>query len=463
MNYKVLILFLIYVVFIISLGFFNPKSQRSRYGIRKGVHLFTGLIIFYLTFRISREALLWLFVGGTFFSFLTYSLKRFNYIHVTRESSLGTLFYPLGILSSFLVLYHLPIHYFQTALMFLVVSDTLANLGGYLLNRNPEFMILSEKKTPLGILFFSVSAFMIALLLLPGSRETLAFILLTVVCAIHFEIISYRGSDNLAIPLGSAFFFLLTYDIEVNSIWLTAVMLVMAMAAVFFYKKAILTRNGSIAAYLLGVYLFGILGPEWGLPVAVFFISSVLFTRLNSRVNQKKNRSGERNVWQVTANIAVGVLISVIYLITADPIYIWLFISVVSAVTADTWASEIGPVFQKRCFSLSTRKSAAAGISGGISLSGTLAAYSGALAIALIGLYGFGVDPDLKRILALSFSGLLASFVDSILGAFLEPWLLERKFFLNNRGSRNLTPNDLVNFLASFSAPLFYLLMESIM
>ncbi|MFW5877778.1 MAG: hypothetical protein ACOCUP_01570, partial [bacterium] len=275
MNYQVIILFIVYMVFLISLGYFRPEDNKSKFLIRKSVHLITGLLIFFLTFQVSKQALLILFIAGTIFSFCTYFIKRLNYIHVTGESSWGTLFYPVGILLSYLILYNMPLYYFQITLLFLAISDTVANTGGYLVTGNPKFVILNEKKSPIGILGFAITAFPIALALLPDSdMETIFYILLAIIFAIHFEIISYKGSDNLAIPAGTALFFYITHGKDINILWITSVMLAMALVSVLLYRTGTLTRNGSIAAHLLGIYIFGILGIEWGLPVTFFFVSS---------------------------------------------------------------------------------------------------------------------------------------------------------------------------------------------
>ncbi len=461
MNYQVLVLLIAYMVLILSLGYFRPESKHSKYLIRKGVHLVTGLVIFYLTFRFSRQTLLIVFIAGTVFSFLTYFVKRFNYIHVTGGASWGTLFYPVGILSSFLVLYDLPLYYFQISLLLLAISDTVANMGGYLVPGNPQFAILSEKKTPVGIIGFALSAFIISLVLLPGSgKETLLFVMLTVVCAIHFEIISHKGSDNLAIPLGTALFFFFTHGKEINALWIAAVILSMGMISIVLYRGGILTRKGTIAAHLLGVYLFGILGPDWGIPVAFFFVTSVIFTRINGWVHRKMHGAGRRNIWQVMANILVGLVFSIGFLISSQLIFIYLFISVVAAVTADTWASEIGPVFHKKCLSLSGWRIAASGVSGGISVAGTLAAFTGSFLVAMLAWTVFFQGMDFQTILILAFAGFLASFVDSALGAFVEPRMNRMAYFVKRIGSESISPNDVVNMLASLAAPLFFLLMN---
>jgi uncharacterized protein (TIGR00297 family) len=462
MNSQFIILFIVYALFLIILGYFKPKGKHSKYLIRKSVHLITGLLIFYLTFHMSRQNLLILFIAGTVFSFASYFIRRFNYIHVTGNSSWGTLFYPVGILLSFLILYNMPIKYFQISLLFLAVSDTIANIGGYLVTGNPHFTILSEKKSAVGIMGFTVTAVLIAIALLPASNpETFFYALLVVVCAIHFEAISFKGSDNLFIPLGTAAFFYLTFSKDFNILWLTTVIIIMGVVSIFLYRTGILTRGGSIAAHLLGIYIFGILGPEWAAPVAFFFISSVTFTKINGIVHRKDHSAGNRNIWQVMANILVSVVFSILFLISGQQIYIYLYISSIAAVTADTWASEIGPIFQKRCFSLAKWGKADAGVSGGISIAGTLASFSGSILLSLLAWKVLFRVIEIESILIISTAGFLASFMDSVLGAFLEPRLEKLKYF--NGGSESISPNDVVNLTASLTAPLFYLLFSHIL
>ena len=231
----------------------------------------------------------------------------------------------------------------------------------------------------------------------------------------------------------------------------------MGLISFLLYRIKILTMNGTIAAYFLGIYLFGVLGVDWGIPVSFFFVSSVIFTRINGVVNRKLHVAGRRNLWQVLANILACLVFTIWFLISSQLIFIYLFISVVAAVTADTWASEIGPVFQKKCFSLSGWRMATAGVSGGISIAGTLAAFAGSFLVTLLAWIGFFPKMDFQMILILALAGFLASFIDSFLGAFLEPQLDELNYLMKRTGSESISPNDLINMLASFTAPLFYL------
>jgi uncharacterized protein (TIGR00297 family) len=134
--------------------------------------------------------------------------------------------------------------------------------------------------------------------------------------------------------------------------------------------------------------LAGIKGWPWLMPVLLFFLSSAAFTKWQHSAKGGGN-SMARNAWQVIANIIWAVISSVLYLFTQNEIFILFYIAFVAAVTADTWASEIGPLFHKKCISLSTMRTVPAGTNGGISFSGSLAALAGATVISSLSYYTF--------------------------------------------------------------------------
>ncbi|MFW5821889.1 MAG: DUF92 domain-containing protein, partial [Tangfeifania sp.] len=347
---------------------------------RKLIHFFTGIVIFLLTYFTDKNTLLWLILGGSVFAFFTYPVKKFHFLHKTTYKSFGTLFYPLGILSAYLVLYNFHFNYFRIALLLLAVSDTAANLTGKIIRRNTYFRVTHEKKSFFGLIAFALTAWGIFYLFLPDSLfSNKSYLFFLILAAVNFEVISFRGSDNLSIPLGMALIFSSgNFSSGSNFSYLAGVIIVMAAGCYLLYKWKFLTRSGSLNAYLLGVYLLGILGVRWAVPVIIFFVSSVLFTKLNARANKKPSIiSKPRNSWQVLANSLAAIIFSAIYLISKDSFFVFLFAASVAAVTADTWASEIGPVFNRKCFSLASFKTGRAGISGGVSVAGSLAALAG--------------------------------------------------------------------------------------
>lgn len=457
----VITIFIVYAAALISLKFLKIKSEKFRYITRKSVHLVTGLVLFFLTYHFEKQTILMLIIAGTLFSIITYKFSRFSYIHTTSGTSLGTLFYPIGILASHLLLYNMPDNYFRLTLMILTVSDTIANLSGEISTQkiNFRFTIFSEEKSIFGAAGFALSAFILHMIFLPGQPE-IYYIFLSVIAAVNFEIISARGSDNFSIPVGCSLFFLLTHDKSFSLIPLIILIPLLAWGTVMLYKKNVLTRYGSIASYMLGVFLITLPGSAWIIPVLVFFLTSVIFTKINGRMNRKQEDTNRRNIWQVFANIFFAVVSAALYLVTENNIFIFFYITLVAAVTADTWASEIGPVFSKRCFSISDFKLKDSGISGGVSLPGTAAALSGAFLISILSYYLFFNNINYTMVTLLSLSGFASVFVDSFLSAFLEPVLLKIRFFKDRSDPDSPTPNDIVNLSASITAPIFFLLFR---
>jgi uncharacterized membrane protein len=117
-------------------------------------------------------------------------------------------------------------------------------------------------------------------------------------------------------------------------------------------------------------------------------------------------------------------------------------------------------VVHRQSFSLADRKFRKSGISGGISTAGTLAALAGSFCISWFALYIFQGPTESGLIIMLTVSGFLASLVDSVLGAFIEPRLEKWAVFRNSQGTDKISPNDVVNFTASLSAPVFYWLLR---
>jgi len=170
---------------------------------------------------------------------------------------------------------------------------------------------------------------------------------------------------------------------------------------------------------------------------------------------QNNRNDGGRNAWQVVANIIWAVVSSVLFLLTGNEFFVMLFIVYVAAVTADTWASELGPIFNKKSFSLADFRMHKAGVTGGISFAGTLAAAMGALIVSWTGFLLFYDQTDWNIILLIALSAFLACFADTLLGAFVEDKMLKMPFFINKKGTESITPNDMVNLGGSLTAGFF--------
>ena len=138
-----------------------------------------------------------------------------------------------------------------------------------------------------------------------------------------------------------------------------------------------------------------------------------------------------------------------------------LFLAALSAVNADTWATEIGKLSHSPPRLLTNWKPALPGTSGAISGMGTFGAFCGALIIPLSALL-LWTNLTFTEIFAVTWAGFLGSLIDSVLGATLQAQYrdqttgetTERTYGADGRSAvliRGLPwfNNDVVNFLAS--------------
>jgi uncharacterized protein (TIGR00297 family) len=166
--------------------------------------------------------------------------------------------------------------------------------------------------------------------------------------------------------------------------------LVFAGAAAFAaWRAGALTRGGALAALAVGAltYASGTIG--FTLVLLAFFIPSVLLSRLGKarkRALLDIGKGGARDAMQVLANGGVATVCAVAWAVTHDVRWAAAFAGAYAAATADTWATEIGTLARKQPCSILTLRPVPTGLSGGITLPGTLAEIAGAVWIGIIAL-----------------------------------------------------------------------------
>ena len=186
-------------------------------------------------------------------------------------------------------------------------------------------------------------------------------------------------------------------------------------------RASMLTSGGAIAAAAVGALTFGIGGLAPSMLLLTFFLSSSLLSGQGSARKQlmveRSAKGGKRDEWQVLANGAVPALLAVGYGLTDQNLWLVGVTGALAASNADTWATEIGVLASARPRMITNLRAVEAGTSGAISLLGSAAALTGAL---LIGLVASLVTGNIGLLYAAGAAGLLASFIDSLLGATLQ-------------------------------------------
>ena len=213
-----------------------------------------------------------------------------------------------------------------------------------------------------------------------------------------------------------------------GNLLITSILIVGLIAASL--RANILDKQGIIAATLLGLFV-GFLGHwTWLLLLLCFLLSSHIATkwRFEEKTERGLNEStdGHRGWVNVAANGGMPALVALLTFLVDDwESGLWMFAAAVAVATSDTWASEIGCLDQ-RVRMITTLKPCEAGVNGGFSPNGQLAAVAGGLLIGASALVAslvmFSAPVSDQIVIAGIVAGLgfLGCQIDSILGAVLE-------------------------------------------
>jgi uncharacterized protein (TIGR00297 family) len=242
-----------------------------------------------------------------------------------------------------------------------------------------------------------------------------------------------------------------------------------AVIAYLAWRTRSLNRSGAWAAVLTGGLVFGLGGIAWAVVLLTFFVSSSALSRLSSQRKAaagEKYAKGSRRDWgQVLANGGLGALLAIAHGLLPELSWPWIaFAGAMAAVTADTWATEVGVFSSTRPRLITSGVMVERGTSGGVTLVGYLAVLGGSLLIGGAAAI-FESTASLAIIAAAALAGLAGSTVDSLLGATVQAMYYcpdcrketERHpehscgtATQHKRGWRWLG-NDMVNFICSFS------------
>jgi uncharacterized protein (TIGR00297 family) len=207
------------------------------------------------------------------------------------------------------------------------------------------------------------------------------------------------------------------------------------------WRARALTRSGAIAAFVVGTLTFAAGTIGFTLILLAFFGSSVVLSRIGrarkgALVDVGKH--GARDALQVLANGGIATACAVGFGFTHDVRWAIAFAGSYAAATADTWATEIGTLARQTPRSIVSFRQVAAGISGGITLPGTLAQLAGAVWIGVVAPIGivlayvlgdsdFGISfsgpvvwAAVRELSIVPIAGIAGATADSLLGATVQ-------------------------------------------
>jgi uncharacterized protein (TIGR00297 family) len=244
-----------------------------------------------------------------------------------------------------------------------------------------------------------------------------------------------------------------------------------------------LDGSGQLAAILVGTAAAAA-GWWWAALLIAYFVSSSLLTRLGHARKAVRTAAAvaatpARNARQVLANGGVFAAAASGFALTGDARWAIGAAGALAAAAADTWATEVGTLVGGTPRSVLTGEPVAVGMSGGITLAGSLASGVAALLVGVAaapliadaGPIAAAATPPAAdagvMIVALTLAGIAGSLVDSFLGAAVQAtrWCESCRAFterpmhdcgtatVHERGLRWMT-NDTVNLVAGLTGAL---------
>ncbi len=347
-------------------------------------------------------------------------------------------------------------------LIILALADGSAALAGFYFGKNWYHFGFEAKSIEGSTAFFFFTFGCLQWLpeLIPVAERPFASIYSVIIVSIFLtliEALSIKGRDNLWVPFGALYWLLL----DTNFIGRSEFLLFLGLgAAMFFiYKLRWLSSSGAIAAALLGWILIISPDPVWIIPAIVFLVFGTGLSKLPKKDNKPREKG--RNANQVFCNGGFYVIFLGLYFISNQMVFLVGGLASLSAAMSDTASSEIGSRFAKHTFIITNGKKANPGLSGAISLIGTLAGLVFTAIFALIPFIILGAF-DAKIYLILLGVGLSGNFIDSILGALFQvkyretpemPWADRNPGTPSpEKSGYSFITNDRVNLLATLMA-----------
>ena len=390
---------------------------------RKIVHILVGFewVILYHTFGVGIHFVA-VALGFTLMLFITHKKSLMPMISSDGENSPGTVYYGvsmsiMAIISCFAEGY---VFAFGIAVFCTSFGDGLAGVLGSSFSRaNPK---IYKSKSLIGTVSAFVFSFASSLVMtlayeLPLGIHHCAFIALL---AAGLELITGFGLDNVALPLGVSLFSHMLMYFEPTRDYIVPIVATPFVIALALQKK-MLTPSGVAFAVILDVAVSIALGNFGFVLLLAFLLFSVAVDKIKNklrRATDEISRRGEhRDEIQVLANGIVPMAMAIGYFVTGKHVFVLAYTASLAECFSDTCASGFG-MLSKKAFDPFRFKSVPVGLSGGMSVLGTLASFVAALAFPMIAL-AFGTL-NFTECLVASLAAALGTMLDSMLGSLVQ-------------------------------------------
>ncbi|MBO5845275.1 MAG: DUF92 domain-containing protein, partial [Clostridia bacterium] len=399
----------------------------SRLGVKKAitrkfVHIFIGFewVILYAFHGATYHFLI---VCLCFLALLIVAYKKrlLQMISSDGDNAPGTVYYAVSM--SLMALaslidqrFILP---FGLAVFVTSLGDGFAGLlGGLVKKHNPK---IYKQKTLVGALanfVLSTATALAFMMIFEDMGLTPTHCLVIGALSVGIELISGVGLDNITLPILVATFTYISTAFYAETVKYFLPIALTPLIISFVVERKNLTRGGTIAAIFLDIAVSISLGNLGFLLLLAFLVLGILTDKLKRKNTEcKEEKSSHRDASQVLANGLVPIVCAAIYFAIGERAFLLAYVAALAEALGDTAASSLGG-YSKSTFDLFKFRKCEQGISGGVSLIGTLSAVIFSAIIPLIA-FAFGLIPPSELIIAIAIA-ILGVFFDSLLGSILQ-------------------------------------------
>ena len=320
------------VILVIILGcseLVRKKFDLSISFTRKFVHIITGILIAITPLFLERPYPL-LIISGIFsvLNWIAIQKKWMPGIHATDRISYGTVFYPISFFILIILLWERHLTILVISMLIMAIADALAAIIGEKIKKPIQYQFDSEPKSVQGSAVMLIASLLITIvglklfspyeMLVSGFTQLFWIAAIVAIIATACESISFKGSDNLTVPLGAAFalHYMISHSTAQNLIFTIGIAIALLIAVVSYYLR-FLSGSGAVSTFLLGAVIFGTGKWEFSLPILLFFILSSLLSKLGKKWKQRFadtfQKGGRRDLGQVLANGGVAGIIVLLW------------------------------------------------------------------------------------------------------------------------------------------------------
>lgn len=438
----------------------NARLHVSAEVTRRLIHAFTGLFVTLSPLLFASP--FWIYVLALIFmvaNFVAIQHHWFQGMHGISRKSWGTVTFPLALLFALVTSWSPDegrIFAIQCTFLVLSFSDPLASWVGMSVPKPIVYQVGGSKKSVAGSVAFAVSAFLLVLLGLYLNGFDLRWGWDTIVLAAFTSAVAATLAEALGGDGWDNFFMvvaILTALVFVNhhhglAYYLAFSVLVGIGFAFLAWRLTFLDLSGVFAVALLGMTVFGLGEWKWSLPGLTFFVLSSILSKLGKKrkaaLEGKNEKTSRRDAGQVYANGGFAWAMLVLYVFFQHEAFYWAFVASFAAAAADTWGTEIGGYFQGKTWQLPAFRPVPPGVSGGISVSGTIGAFLGSGVVWLAGAAFLGDVWVWKGAFVIVGAGMVSMFLDSILGGTVQAQYMDASGVVVERRYSGLVENRLI-------------------